>query len=403
MTDKKKNLDGKTKKVDPLKKKIEFGKLPSGNVGEIHYMPRLNLIIGVNPRTDGFPIELIETYDGSLSYYFGTSPVATITTSYGELILSTVGVYVPGTLQKTYRAKIISWHDSKRLSMLLSKLTLEDPVFQKSIAFVPGGIITALDPCGLGRESLDQLFDFPRTVKDCTKKIIDAVTDSIDLAAHCMSEANHTLGRCKNNCSGAFGSICRGGCYVKYGIDVAICAGKSIVTFIVEVSRTVWECVVLRGYIEGSPKEGDILLFEADSPVGHAIDIATCRYGYSHAGMMCGSKLIHSNMDGVHEVPLSEMDNRSRAIIRLGLSDSQITTLCECVKSKIGQDYDYLELITFGTINDPGRDSCTMLIMHCLDEMGIDRTSMGLAGFVSPNDIARTYDAPPSHFLPHRY
>lgn len=45
-------------------------------------------------------------------------------------------------------------------------------------------------------------------------------------------------------------------------------------------------------------------------------------------------------------------------------------------------------------INDLGKEICTMLIMHCLDEFGLNRTELGLDGFISPNDIARTFGAP---------
>jgi hypothetical protein len=55
---------------------------------------------------------------------------------------------------------------------------------------------------------------------------------------------------------------------------------------------------------------------------------------------------------------------------------------------------DWLELVTFGAVHEPGRELCTMLIMHCLDKIGYNRAAIGLGGFVSPNEIARVFHAP---------
>lgn len=67
--------------------------------------------------------------------------------------------------------------------------------------------------------------------------------------------------------------------------------------------------------------------------------------------------------------------------------------------SQIGKDYDYIEIATFGTLDARDREICTMLIMHCLDQIGVDRSELRLAGFASLNDIARTYDVPPGHLV----
>ncbi|MBA7556301.1 hypothetical protein ES705_49003 [subsurface metagenome] len=127
--------------------------------------------------------------------------------------------------------------------------------------------------------------------------------------------------------------------------------------------------------------------------------MATCGYGYSHAGLVCGENVIHATSEGVVPQPLShpDIEGRDRAIVRLGLTRQQIEELCKCVSAQIGGDYDYIEAVTFGTVDAPGREMCTMLIMHCLDQIGVDRSALGLGGFVSPNDIARTYDTPHGH------
>lgn len=91
---------------------------------------------------------------------------------------------------------------------------------------------------------------------------------------------------------------------------------------------------------------------------------------------------------------------RKFAIVRLGLTDAKVETLCRCVHEKNDADYDLLETITFGTVDDPGRELCTMLIMNCLDTVKPGyRESLGLGGFVSPNDIARQLGAPSAQNL----
>jgi hypothetical protein len=144
-----------------------------------------------------------------------------------------------------------------------------------------------------------------------------------------------------------------------------------------------------------------MILFEADSAVGHAIDWATCGYGYSDAGLMCGREIINATGEGVVSQPADEVLERDHAIVRLNLTETQVGDLCQCVRDQIGEDCDHIEAATFGTLNDPGRELCTMLIMHCLDRTGVDRGELGLAGFVAPNDVARTLADVAEPFPPH--
>jgi hypothetical protein len=335
-----------------------------------------------------------------LSFHYAPSPVATIATKHGDLVMSSVGIHLPRELQQKQRTKVISWNDVTSAGKLISSLTYHDTVFQKAVEFVPGGIASVFDPCGVVREALDTFLDIPRTLKECTEEFIPAVYETVDRTADCISEAGQTLSNCKGECrSGWRGSWCRGKCYLAYAGDIAWCIANGIVTVMVEAAHTVWNCVVLRGLVEGPPQTGDILLLEADTAAGHAIDFATCGYGYSHAALVCGSEVIHSVGEGVIQEPIGNVEERDHAIIRLGLTDGQNSDLCECARSQIGEDYDYLEAVTFGTINDPGREICTMLVMHCLDRIGVNRSGLGLGGFVSPNDIARTYDAPHGHLV----
>jgi hypothetical protein len=389
----------KSDPVDPLKSKVECCELPSGNQGEIHYIPRLNLVVGVNPDNEQFPLEFLEKLDGSLSFHYSPTPVATVATKHGDLIMSTAGIHLPPELQKKQRTKVVSWNDVKSVGQLITNLTYTDAAFQQAVQFVPAGIASILDPCGVFRESLDTFLDIPRTIEECTEQFIPAVYQTVDQTAECIAEAGRTLGDCKGDCrSGWRGAWCKTKCYAAYSLDVAWCIAHGIVTILVEAAHTVWNCVVRRGRVEGPPQTGDIMLFEPDSPEGYAIDLLTCGYGYSHAALVCGEEVIHSIGEGVVQEPINNVEDRDHIIIRLGLTDDQNSDLCECTRSQIGEDYDYIEAITFGTIDDPGREICTMLIMHCLDRIGVDRSALGLGGFVSPNDLARSMDAPQALF-----
>jgi len=390
-------------RIDPLKTKVECCTLHDGRMGEIHYIPRLNLTIGIDPEDERLPIYMIVKHDDSL--IFNRTPagsVATIKTRTGEIMFSMTGLHLTDTMRKKTRSRIIPWTDSRGIADVVGTLTYRDEIFQSAVTFVPGGIITAFDACGLHREAVDLVRDLPATVKDCWEENIAAVTETVNRRAECMEEGWDDYRACNNRCGRKKWwkrPTCYAGCGWDLATDEAWCVAHGIIEIIVEAAKTIEHCIIKRGLVDGPPSSGDILLFEADSLVGHAIDMATCCYGYSHAGLVCGSNIIEATSEGVIDHPLAEVQDRDHVIIRPGLTDQQIDDLCKCVRAQREEDYDYIEGATFGTIDDNGREICTMLIMHCLDQIGFDRSAIGLGGFVSPNDIARTFDVPHGHLI----
>jgi hypothetical protein len=146
---------------------------------------------------------------------------------------------------------------------------------------------------------------------------------------------------------------------------------------------------------------GDVLIFVPTDATGAVIDLATGLYGYSHTGMV-GTGSIMFDVDNTNDptVPQVEMVDLSTSLqrghvgVRFPLRPDQVSALGPCLMSQVGEGMDWLQLVTFGAINQPGTELCTTLITHCLDQVGFNRAAMGLGGFVSPNDFARAFNAP---------
>ncbi len=147
-------------------------------------------------------------------------------------------------------------------------------------------------------------------------------------------------------------------------------------------------------------ESGDVLIFVPTDTTGSVIDFVTGQYGYSHVGVVCGKQMFDLDntndptVPQVEAVDLQAALQRGHVACRFGLDQNQAQRLCACVMAQVGERMDWLELVTFGAASIPGTEICTMLVMHCLDEIGFDRTQIGLGGFVSPNHIARVCHAP---------
>lgn len=123
--------------------------------------------------------------------------------------------------------------------------------------------------------------------------------------------------------------------------------------------------------------------------------------------------MIHATVDGFVSSPQDYYGERKFATVRLGLTDDQCEALCECMAKELllwhppvvggvkrsgpagesngnqPSDILYTKVSTFGTHEDPGMEVGTLLIMECLDSIGVDREALGLGGFVSSDDIAQ--------------
>lgn len=163
---------------------------------------------------------------------------------------------------------------------------------------------------------------------------------------------------------------------------------------------------------------GDVLVFVPTDLTGGAIDAASGLDGYSHAGMVAFAPpgvamtsngvvispgtMVMFDVDSTNDptVPQVEMVDLPTALqrqhvgVRFPLSAAQADGLGPCLMSQVGEGMDWLQLVTFGAVNQPGTELCTTLITHCLDQVGFNRSAMGMGGFVSPNKLARVFNAP---------
>jgi hypothetical protein len=390
-------------KVDPLRTIVECYTLSDGRVGEMHRIQQLGIAVGIDPSrdpvTDFSAIAMIAKRDGTL-HFFNTpqGPVATIATTSGRIVLSTLGLQFTNPIMAgRANTQLLSWRESASIEQVITKLAMTDILFQRAVEFTPGAILSAVNRCG----QLNPRWIFESV--ECIEQHIPAIVQTIDRTVDCINEAGNRRNACYDQCSREAWwnqPLCYGGCLATYVGDTAWCIANGIVSIVVQAAKTIVTCVLKRGQVTGAPLPGDILVFVPDSPEGWVIDAATCNYGYSHVALFCGqNNVIDVTVDGVIERPYSEVQQRPHAIIRLGLTNQQIADLCSCASSKKGQQIDYLELLTFGTFGDPGREICTMLIMHCLDQIGFDRNAIGLGGFVSPNHIARLFGIAPGYLI----
>jgi hypothetical protein len=408
--------------------------------------PRSGVLAIFDLADERIPLVHLSTEnDSALFEIENNEPRFEIKTSSGKLYMDTTGVIIEGKRSK----KKFSWNEKKKISKTIAQLALNDEVF-KSIGvtlgkglriaapstrgaessigtttftggvtdsvsdislvggIIPGQIGETFPICtatDFGESIIEDAISLGQKIVDCTVEVIETIVEEcIDPVPDCLQKAADDLNSCKKRCNRKYKKwynkwmrpICKGGCYVQYGIDAAICLGKALICTIITTTETVVHCITESGYVspEEDAHECDIRLYEAEGAIGNAIDYATCGYGYSHAALVCEGQMVHATEDGVVTTPLDYYGNKKYATVRLGLSGAQCKQLCRCVQNKIGADYDYLEAITFGTVDDPGKEICTMLIMNCLDEIGFDRGAVGLSGFVSPNDLARALGAP---------
>lgn len=119
----------------------------------------------------------------------------------------------------------------------------------------------------------------------------------------------------------------------------------------------------------------DLLIFVPRALDSYLIDEATGAYGYSHVTVDCGEAdaatgkpvMIESM---VHTVVRRVFQDRygERPFIRLPLSEAGVDcgAFCDCVRSKLGEAYDYWEALTWGEVDNPAKQTCSDLAAGCL-------------------------------------
>jgi hypothetical protein len=167
----------------------------------------------------------------------------------------------------------------------------------------------------------------------------------------------------------------------------------------------------------------DLLLFVPRNNIGRTIDDLTGRYGYSHLAIDCGELdiptgrrvMIESTVaPGVHYAFLDEYGERPYARLPLQNTGIEMEQFCRCVHSKVGEQFNDLEVLTLGILDNPARQICSDLATVCLPEemrqkiirchdgrvlhpLSVARHEMlGIRTrlFVSPNGYAEFFDLP---------
>ncbi len=120
---------------------------------------------------------------------------------------------------------------------------------------------------------------------------------------------------------------------------------------------------------------GDLLVFVPRSIESHLIDHMTGGYGYSHVAIDTGEVdlvtghrvMVESTVNHpVWRVRQDRYGDRPYLRIHLGSTGIDAASFAECVKSKLGEQYDNLEALTWGAVDDPARQICSDLAADCL-------------------------------------
>ena len=395
--------------------------------------------------------------DGSATFEIENNlPTFEIRTKTGKVRLDVEGLRT----QTGKKIETYPWKEKKKIARILATLAWNDSVYRKtavdlcaglktavsstrgveaSLAPVSAGLGTLAQPInvagpveaapgplitgalefgyctsvGLGVSVTEDLISGGVKLAECTAEaLVQTVEQCIDPIPDCLSQASQQRDSCFDDCNRMFRrwynkwmrAPCKAGCWALFGIRAAGCLALALVCTVFEPAYAALQCLTGSSWVsDKSAQDCDIRLYEApaDAWKSKALDYATCGYGYSHAALVCGGEMVEAPQEGVTVSPLDKYGDRKFATVRLGLTDDQCMQLCKCARdiARRGADWDYMEAITFGTVDDPGREICSMLIMHCLDTIGFDRAAIGLGGFVSPNDIARRLGAPNGRLL----
>jgi hypothetical protein len=122
---------------------------------------------------------------------------------------------------------------------------------------------------------------------------------------------------------------------------------------------------------------GDLLLWVPRRMESYLIDDLTGGYGYSHSTIDTGEIDIPTQKSVMVEILQGQTVMRKfqdqyaqRPFVRVPLSKTGINPeqFMDCVRSKIGEPYDNLEIITLGKIQNPGKEVCSGVASDCLPE-----------------------------------
>jgi hypothetical protein len=156
----------------------------------------------------------------------------------------------------------------------------------------------------------------------------------------------------------------------------------------------------------------------------YLIDHLTGGYGYSHATVDTGEIDVPTRKPVMAEITVGQTVTHKfqdqyglRAYVRVPLAEARVDVrqFVACVESKMGEQYDMLDALTLGMIEDPVKEVCSGLVADCLPEEELRTIArskrLGLLqkgsvsihsklevvkvrAFVSPNGLAEYYGAP---------
>ena len=181
------------------------------------------------------------------------------------------------------------------------------------------------------------------------------------------------------------------------------------------------------GLSTGPLRQGDegrqcsLLIFVPRNAVSALINDLTGGYGYSHLAVDCGEIDIPTGKrvmveatfgHGVHNSFQDEYGGRKFVRIPLKNAGVDEDEFCNCIRSKLGEKFDYEEALTIGLIHNPAKQICSDIATVCLPEaIRTDIASYHRAGFlhslsalrlpdetsrlfVTPNGFAEYFGAP---------
>ena len=169
---------------------------------------------------------------------------------------------------------------------------------------------------------------------------------------------------------------------------------------------------------------GDLLIWVPLKIDSFIIDDVTGGFGYSHVTVDTGEVDLPTGKPVMVEITIKQVVERKfqdeysgRPYVRIPLSKTgmDVDAFVAKVKSRMGEQYDYIDALTLGEIHDPAKEMCSSLASDCLPEavqreiakarrLGLLRlTSVSVHSpskapkvkvFISPNGFAQYYGAP---------
>jgi hypothetical protein len=148
--------------------------------------------------------------------------------------------------------------------------------------------------------------------------------------------------------------------------------------------------------------KSSLLIFVPRNTVSALINDMTGRYGYSHLAVDCGELDIPSGKRimvestfglGVHTGFQDEYGERKFVRIPLEKAGVNPEEFCDCIRSKLGEKFDYEEILTLGIAYNPAQQICSDLATVCLpDAIRADIARYHRAGFLHHHSAMRLHE-----------